>query len=142
MPQIQFTITGAPVPKLRPKFRRCRNFVITYTPKKTRIWECNVRVQARRYKPEIPWQGPIRMTLLFLMPRPKSLPKKVIYHIKKPDLDNLAKAIKDALQGIMYVSDSQVVYLILSKVYAAGDPRVEVKMEAMISQEKPERLLL
>ena len=129
MQKLSFNIIGVPVPKGRPRFFRGPKFVHTYTPKKTHVWESSIRVQARQHKPEIPWQGPIRMTLLFFMPRPKSLSKEVIHHVKKPDLDNLAKAMKDALQGIMYVSDSQVVYLILSKIYASGEPRVEVKIE-------------
>lgn len=46
----------------------------------------------------------------------------------KPDVDNYVKGIKDALNGIAYVDDSQVTVLLISKFYAR-EPRVEVKVE-------------
>ena len=58
------------------------------------------------------------MKLTFLLPRPKSLPKKVVHHIKKPDCDNLIKAAKDALKGICYKDDSQIIEIYAIKKYA------------------------
>jgi Holliday junction resolvase RusA-like endonuclease len=57
------------------------------------------------------------MALTFYLLRPKTLPKKVVHHVKTPDLDNLVKGIWDALKGITYADDSQVVKLIASKEY-------------------------
>jgi len=127
--KIQFKIIGIPVPKGRPRFFRMGKGVGTYTPDKTRSWENMIRLQAIQYKPTKLWEGPIIMNLVFLMPRPKSLPKKVLYHVKKPDIDNLAKSLKDALQNIIYRSDSQIVTLNLEKKYAQGEHGVEVTME-------------
>ena len=68
------------------------------------------------------------MQLYFHLPRPKSLPKRVVHHVKKPDADNLAKAIKDAMRGVVYKDDSQIVELIVRKQY--GDPpRVVIAVE-------------
>lgn len=39
-------------------------------------------------------------------------------HVSKPDLDKLARAILDALTGILYRDDSQVVRIVASKRYA------------------------
>ena len=69
------------------------------------------------------------MALTFMMPRPKSLPKKFVYHIKKPDLDNLGKSVKDALQGIIYKADSQIMILLLEKQYTLDEYGVAVRME-------------
>ncbi len=121
-------IIGEPVPKGRPRFFRTPKYVGTYTPKNTRKWEEFVRHQALKHRPKVLWEGPIVMELLFLMPRPKSLPKKVVHHIKKPDLDNLAKSIKDALQGIIYKTDSQIFALALTKKYSPDEYGVEVAM--------------
>lgn len=60
-----------------------------------------------------PTQQPVLLEMLFLMPRPKRLLAKrfersVILHTSKPDLDNLEKAVKDALNCIAWVDDSQV----------------------------------
>ncbi len=129
MRRLEFKIIGQPVPKGRPRFFRAGGLVGAYTPKKTRSWESIVRGQAVSYRPKYLWEGPIIMTLTFMMPRPKSLPKKIIHHTKKPDLDNLAKSIKDALQGIIYRTDSQVVILNLEKKYALSESGVMVRIE-------------
>ena len=41
-----------------------------------------------------------------------------IKHIKKPDLDNMAKAVLDALNGLAYIDDSQIYSLTLYKTYS------------------------
>lgn len=45
---------------------------------------------------------------------------------KKPDADNIAKVVCDALNGIAYIDDTQVVSLNIIKAY--GDPHVDVTM--------------
>ena len=47
---------------------------------------------------------------------------------KKPDLDNIAKAILDSLNGIAYKDDSQIVSLLISKKYS-DRPRVEITLK-------------
>ena len=42
----------------------------------------------------------------------------MILPVKKPDLDNVAKAVLDALNGLAWLDDRQVVYLYTYKVYA------------------------
>ncbi|WP_255218445.1 RusA family crossover junction endodeoxyribonuclease [Nocardia abscessus] len=60
--------------------------------------------------------GPVVVDLTFVMPRPKSAPKtRTPPAIKKPDLDKLVRAIFDALTGIAFDSDAQVVELHASK---------------------------
>jgi Holliday junction resolvase RusA-like endonuclease len=46
---------------------------------------------------------------------------------KKPDVDNIAKSIQDALNKVLYRDDSQIVLLIVGKRYA-DVPRVEVSI--------------
>lgn len=63
---------------------------------------------------------------LFLMPRPQALTWKKkamprLWHTGRPDTENIAKALLDALTGIVWVDDSQVAQLVLQKKYAAGD---------------------
>jgi Holliday junction resolvase RusA-like endonuclease len=52
------------------------------------------------------------------------------WHTGKPDVDNLAKALYDALKGIVWRDDSQIVQSFSDKLIAAGDeqPRVEVSI--------------
>jgi Holliday junction resolvase RusA-like endonuclease len=49
----------------------------------------------------------------------------------KPDLDNVAKAILDACNGIAYVDDKQVARLTVSKAYST-EPGVEVYMHEVL----------
>lgn len=42
-------------------------------------------------------------------------------HTSRPDADNIAKAVKDSLNSIVYVDDCQVSVLTVSKVYGRED---------------------
>lgn len=53
------------------------------------------------------------------MKRPKRA-KGLVWHSVRPDYDNLAKAIGDALKGIVYVDDGSIARAVVEKVY--GDP--------------------
>ena len=113
---INFFVFGDPVPQGRPRFTT-KPFPMAYDPKTSKDWKKVVATHARCSKPDI-LEGPLHMSLSFYLKRPKSLPKKVKHHIKKPDLDNLAKAVKDALEGICFLRDQQVVSMDLKKEYA------------------------
>ena len=79
------------------------------------------------------FKGVISMRIDFYMQIPASLSKikreALIeqYHIKKPDCDNLAKGIKDCLEGIAYDNDSQIAELHITKRYDTK-PRIEVEL--------------
>lgn len=67
--------------------------------------------------------GPVQVEVGFRMPKPKSTPRRVVAPVTKPDIDKLGRAVLDALTGISYKDDSQVVALTLTKAYAAeGEP--------------------
>lgn len=115
-----------PTPKGRPRFTR---FGKPYTPKKTQEYEKKIadyfRSQPQRFKFEK--DIPVAVNLVFGMPIPKSTPKSrkeamfegIIKHTKRPDVDNMAKAVLDALShGIAWEDDSQIVRLSITKEYA------------------------
>lgn len=110
-------IFGNPVAQGRPRFSKIGNFVRTYDPEKSRSWKNDVRMQAILQKP-ILLEGALILKASFYLLRPKTLPKKILHHTKKPDLDNLIKGVKDALKGICYRDDSQVVESYISKTYS------------------------
>lgn len=64
-----------------------------------------------------PWRGPVLMTVRAVFPIPPSwaawkreaAADGLIWHTAKPDLDNIIKLVKDALPGIAYDDDAQVV---------------------------------
>lgn len=65
-------------------------------------------------------EGPVRLDLLFAFSQPKG--RKRQFKISKPDLDNLEKAVMDALTDAgVWCDDAQVVEKHSTKVYAATD---------------------
>lgn len=83
-------------------------------------WRQAIGEEARRALPEDATllEGPVYVTVSFLLPKPKSAPKKLRHCTKKPDLDKLLRALLDALSGVIFTDDSQVVSLTAAKSYA------------------------
>lgn len=78
--------------------------------------------------------GPVRIVAEFYLPRPKSLPKRrTPPHMKAPDVDKLARSLGDALSGVLYRDDSQVVQMKVSKFYAGvgESPRAVIAVTAL-----------
>ncbi len=122
MPVVKtFFVAGEPVTKGSIRAFVPRGWtrpVLTSTGgKELKAWESNVSWTAKQEGVK-PLPGAVSLTLTFELPRPKSLPKKVAAHTKKPDIDKLARAVCDALTGIAYADDSQIVSLTVSKRYA------------------------
>lgn len=124
-----FFLHGIAIAQGRPRFRRTGTFVQTYDPKKSKDWKEMVGWQGKEIKKKNGWamiEGPIEASIKFMLQRPKSLPKRIEYHVKKPDCENLSKAIFDALEGIMYKNDSQIWKLSIEKHYETALPGVSV----------------
>jgi len=127
-----FTIPGAPIGKGRPRSRIAKgrdgkSFVSHYTPKATRQWEDKASQIARAaMTPRRPFTGPVSVTLTINITPPNSWPQwrktaalnGTVRPTSKPDIDNIAKAVKDALNGIVYADDAQIVQTIQRKQYA------------------------
>ena len=60
---------------------------------------------------------PVRVAYTFVFQRPKSAPKTRTRPIVKPDYDKLARSTTDALTGIFYKDDCQVVDCEIHKIY-------------------------
>ena len=123
-----FDIEGNPVPKGRPRFRRTKTFITTYTPKKTLDFEDQVKKASQDSMGNVePLETPIAVYLYFRLPMPQSWSKKrkeaalkgFEAPTKKPDWDNLGKAVSDALNGVIFKDDSQIVSAHVRKIYSA-----------------------
>ena len=131
---VYFVVTGKPVGKGRPRASTRGGFVRMYTDAKTLGYEAAIADEAARAMSGAePFETPMQMQVSCYYPIPKSWPKKIKQEAideerfpnVKPDLDNVVKAILDALNGVVYRDDAQVVNLVATKRYAT-DPRVEV----------------
>jgi crossover junction endodeoxyribonuclease RusA len=134
---IAFRVDGIPAPKGSTKAFVVRGRAVTTEDNaRTRPWAALVRDAARESAGTtiaFPRGVPVRLTAIFDMPRPVSLPKRVIAATKKPDLDKLARAIKDAMTGVVWQDDSQVVALLVSKRYALPGERPGVDVEVEVA---------
>ena len=115
-------IPGDPVAQPRPKVSTRGGFARAYVDAKHPIhaYKQAIRLAYVNAGGEI-LKGPIRVNIDCWFTRPKSHSKKrseqLERKITKPDVDNLAKAILDALNGIAYEDDSQVYSLEVQKWY-------------------------
>lgn len=121
MDAIVFTIPLSPVAKARPRVAIRGGKVRAYTPKKTKNFEAAVAQCAAPYIRER-FTGPLRVDILAVLPRPKRLmrakdPEGFVWAPKRPDSDNLRKAILDGL-STCYDDDAQVCAGQTFKVYA------------------------
>ena len=126
---VTFEVSGDPHGKGRPKFARRGNFVQTYTDKKTASYEDLVRFHANIAMVDLaPLESAVAVYIYIKLAVPKSYSKKrteaclsgLERPTKKPDWDNVAKSICDAMNGIVYMDDTQIVDAHVTKVYAAN----------------------
>lgn len=133
---MRFTIPGAPQGKARP--RTVYGGKRTYTPEKTVNYEALVKLSYQQAAGGL-FLGagvPVRVRIDAYYDTPKSESKKrlrdmlagLLFPTKKPDWDNIGKIVCDALNGIAYKDDAQVVDGHVVKHYSEV-PRTDVLIE-------------
>ena len=129
MGEISFIIPGAPKGKARPRVTRYG----TYTPQSTREYEALVRKCWQESGAEpFPADTALYCTVSAYFAIPESYSKKrkkalaFTPHTKKPDCDNIAKAVLDALNGLAFHDDSAIAKLTVEKIYTDANPYVGV----------------
>lgn len=87
-----------------------------------------------------PLDGPLSVSITARMPIPQSATKKEraaiaaheIHPTKKPDVDNIGKAVLDALNGIAWEDDKQVILLMIHKAYENEDSPVGIEVSIRV----------
>ena len=126
---ISFFVAGEPAPKGSTKsFYTGGKVITTNANRRTKDWEMRIATEAQRVSPGVSSIA-VRIVARFLLQRPKSLPKKVVHDVKKPDLDKLIRAILDGITGILIEDDSQVVNITATKQYAQANEQHGVLIE-------------
>ena len=142
METVRFTVPGAPKGKARARtVRRRGGGTFSYTPEQTVLYENLIKCCYRQESNNIIFNDgqPLKVTIIAYYPIVKSTSKKkkqemledLMLPTKKPDIDNIAKSILDALNKLAYRDDTQVVMLHMEKHYAEN-PRVEVEIEEIL----------
>lgn len=112
-----FWVHGNPKPQARPRAVRRGRFVTIYSPKSD--WYKQVVKETSLNRPEMPLSAALRVEMEFRMPRPKSARKTQFWAIKRPDLDNLAKAVMDAMTEAGWWKDDSLIVVLNTKKYLA-----------------------
>ena len=137
---MKFIVYGEPHGKGRPRFSTRNGFVKTYTDLQTLSYENLIRVAYLEACHGMPLtlHNEVELKLSCYFPIPKSASKKkkadmlqgVVKHTKKPDLDNVIKAVLDGLNSVAFDDDKQVCRMIAEKEYS-DQPRIEVEINEL-----------
>jgi len=129
---LQFFVPGIPKAQPRPRafFNRRVGQARVYDAGTAEGWKGAVAAAASACRPSRPLDGPLRLDIVFAMPRPRAhyrtgrfvnelRPDAPQHHAQKPDRDNLEKAVMDALTQIgFWRDDGQVCTGFVSKVWS------------------------
>ena len=144
--KIEFFVPGTPVGKGRPRAARRGTGVVMFTPEKTAGYEALVAAaasNAMRAEAGPLFTGPLEAALEMRIPIPASWSKAhkaaalagIELPTSKPDIDNVAKAILDACNGVVFRDDAQVVMLVATKAFS-DEPGVRVVIRE-VQNERP-----
>ena len=148
---IRWTIYGTPTPKAIVRFKQGKPALVNGQPvngpllkfkaKKSEAWEETIGGQSFQYKPTIPLEGPIALGAVFYRPMPKYISKNPAKRLLamngdlcptgKPDMKNLIANVEDALNGLFWIDDAQVIRYVsvdgipMGKFYS-DIPRIEL----------------
>lgn len=135
---IKFTVYGEPQPWKRPRFNG-KNKIVFEDPKVTAYKDKVIKAYAEsgKYK-KFEKDVPLRCEVYFWLGVPKSASEKKKLEMacdgrptKRPDNDNLYKGITDALNGVAYHDDSQIVDTAIHKLWTMGEPRAEIEIREL-----------
>lgn len=137
---VEFVVFGIPTPKARARVVRRRDGSIgSYTPDATRDYEQAVRLAARIAN-AIRSDGPVGLDVVARWPYPVSWSKRSVAEARehealgrfvpkatRPDVDNVAKAIADALNDVAYADDGQIAQLRAAKCWGpVAETRIRI----------------
>ena len=110
----------------------------TYTPKKTKDYEQLIRNNYMAQDGTFFEKGiPVQISIKAYKKPPKNTTKKnlklieqgLFLWVNKPDIDNICKSVLDALNGIAYADDGQVVKVETTKEYTLQEERIEFEVK-------------
>jgi Holliday junction resolvase RusA-like endonuclease len=138
--QIREFVHGIPKPQPRPRAYSRGGKAGVYNPGTADDWKKAIKLMMKQHKGTF-GDNPIMLSMTFHLPRPKShygtgknmnklKPSAPLNHTQKPDVDNMVKAVMDAITDVgVWKDDSQVVSLSADKYWAVLEPGVFIEIE-------------
>jgi len=128
---LRFTVYGTPVPQGSTRAFIPKGWnrpIITAANSKTKPWRQEIAGAAiKAMEWNSPINGPVYLRADFYFDKPKSTKKSVTHKTTKPDIDKLVRSVSDALTGVVFGDDSQIVQMDITKRF--GSPaRVEIRV--------------
>lgn len=128
---LTFFAQGEPKGQPRPRAFSRGGHARVYDPGTAENWKSQIAVAAKEQNqiPTVPIDAPVRVKMVFSFPRPKShfrsngdvKENAPHWHVARPDVDNLQKAVMDALTALGFWRDDSLVAEVESvKKYVAG----------------------
>jgi len=117
---IAFFVPGIPAPQgSKRAFVVGKRAVLVESSKACKPWRDSVRAAAlEATQGAAPLSGPLSVSVAFILPRPKSVPKgRLGWPATKPDIDKLLRSTLDGLTAVLFGDDSQVVEVAATKRY-------------------------
>lgn len=124
---LEFFVPGKVKGKARPRFTRNGH---TYTPESTRSYEHLIKTYAQiAMEGRLPVESAVEVKITATFEPAKSARKsdrlemvsKALPVLKKPDADNIIKAVLDAMNNTVFVDDTQVSGVSCRKVYGESE---------------------
>lgn len=114
---IELFIEGRPIPKARARVTMGGH---AYTPKRTKEYEGLVKREAAEVMDgSPPTDRPVTVTVCVVFGHKTKT--EADPHTSRPDLDNVVKSVTDALNGVVYLDDSQIVGIAATKSYGTPE---------------------
>jgi len=139
-----FVVYGEPVAQGRGRATVVNGKVIVYDPAKSREFKRLVKYVAQAHVPENLITSAIILTVRAYISIPKNFSKKKrelalsgeLRPVTKPDIKNIIAGVEDALEGVIYKNDSQIVEYGASGKWYGDPPRVEVELATVEGSKK------
>lgn len=127
MASIRIYIDGVPGRKERPQFARTKSGVRTFSRPKTIAYEARLKDAGKKAWPWAPSNQPVKLEITAVFPIAESWPKwrralaalGKLWHVGRPDIDNVIKVVCDGLNETIWKDDGQVCWIVAKKFYGA-----------------------
>ena len=131
MRSVTFQVPGKPQGKARARtfYNPAAGKHVSHTPDNTVLYENLIKDQFLNHADGFYMERgtPVTLRIVARFLPPKSVSKKKqkrmlegeISPLKKPDMDNIVKVVADALNGVAYHDDTQIVFTVAKKAYSA-----------------------